>query len=71
MVPGLNFSQKKSGVHPVKFFEKDSRAYLTGADLTGELICLYPFALSEALLKCSGPWYSKIDLKYLNIKEIA
>jgi len=35
MVPGLNFSQKKSGVHPVKFFEKDSRAYLTRAYFTG------------------------------------
>jgi len=42
MVLGLNFSQKTSGVHPVKFFEKDSRAYLTGADLTGELSAICP-----------------------------
>jgi len=35
MFTPLNFSKKTSGVHPVKFFEKDSRAYLTGVDLTG------------------------------------
>jgi len=57
MVPGLNLSQKKSGDHPVKFFEKDSRAYLTG-----ELICLSPLS-SGAAVRGTQKSISKISAK--------